>query len=246
MRFRPGCGPGIPARFARYSARRSGEPMTRALADGQRRVLADPQAQTGQDPAGVGTDQPRPRRRFLTRLGIRSGTDKEGRCGRKRGSTTHPRAAHALAIGLACLALGVAGFFTGASVLWFSSGPLPDLVRTAIGLAALVAARHAPTAEFLGAAPMVVLAGLPAVRDRGRRAGRPAGARGRVLAALGRHHPARRDHAGRGGDGAVSPAAPGRGAVAGQVRRAPGTVSHRRSPGGHGRLRIPRKGLPSR
>ncbi|WP_020672495.1 DUF4383 domain-containing protein [Amycolatopsis nigrescens] len=66
----------------------------------------------------------------------------------------------ALVIGCVYLVLGVVGFFVGTTVLWFSTGPLLDVVRTAIGLAALVAARRAVGAQFLGMALMVLLTGL--------------------------------------------------------------------------------------
>lgn len=57
----------------------------------------------------------------------------------------------ALVIGLVYLVLGIAGFFLNDGPLWvFHTSPLLDVVRTAIGLLALVAARKAATAQVIG------------------------------------------------------------------------------------------------
>lgn len=79
---------------------------------------------------------------------------------RTRERTAAATRAGALVIGIGYLALGVAGFFVATTVLWFSTGPVIDVVRTAIGLLALLAARRAAGAQFLGLALMVLLTGL--------------------------------------------------------------------------------------
>ncbi|KAA9150302.1 hypothetical protein FPZ12_041405 [Amycolatopsis acidicola] len=56
--------------------------------------------------------------------------------------TTSPVQLAALVIGVVYFVLGVAGFFTGRDVLWFSSGPVLDLLHTAIGLGAVMGLYH--------------------------------------------------------------------------------------------------------
>jgi hypothetical protein len=76
-------------------------------------------------------------------------------------TTTLPRL-YALVVGIIYLVLGVAGFFVATQIWVFSTGPLLDVVRTAIGLVALVAARRATTSQLLSWALFVLLAGLTA------------------------------------------------------------------------------------
>ncbi|GAB2958815.1 DUF4383 domain-containing protein [Amycolatopsis acidiphila] len=67
----------------------------------------------------------------------------------------------ALVIGVVYLVLGIAGFFLIDKPLWvFHTGPLLDVVRTAIGLLALVAARKGATAQVIGLVLFFGLAGF--------------------------------------------------------------------------------------
>jgi hypothetical protein len=67
----------------------------------------------------------------------------------------------ALVIGVVYLVLGIAGFFLIDKPLWvFHTGPLLDVVRTAIGLLALVAARRGTTAQVIGLVLFFGLAGF--------------------------------------------------------------------------------------
>jgi uncharacterized protein DUF4383 len=57
----------------------------------------------------------------------------------------------ALVIGMVFLALGVAGFFLRGNAVWvFHTSPLLDVVRIAIGVLGLFAARRDVTAQVLG------------------------------------------------------------------------------------------------
>jgi hypothetical protein len=79
---------------------------------------------------------------------------------RSRARASVPRAL-ALVIGVVYLVLGVVGFFLIDKPLWvFHTGPLLDVVRTAIGLLALVAARKGPTAQVIGLVLFFGLAGF--------------------------------------------------------------------------------------
>jgi hypothetical protein len=67
----------------------------------------------------------------------------------------------ALVIGVVYLVLGITGFFLIDQPLWvFHTGPLLDVVRTAIGLLALVAARKRSSAQVIGLVLFFGLAGF--------------------------------------------------------------------------------------
>lgn len=67
----------------------------------------------------------------------------------------------ALVIGVVYLVLGIVGFFLiDKPFLVFHTGPLLDVVRTAIGVLALVAARRGTTAQVIGFVLFFGLAGF--------------------------------------------------------------------------------------
>lgn len=63
----------------------------------------------------------------------------------------------ALLVGVVFLVLGIAGFATSGELLGFHTGTLLDVVRTAVGVLALIAARRGPSARIIG---LVVFFGL--------------------------------------------------------------------------------------
>ncbi|NKQ57170.1 DUF4383 domain-containing protein [Amycolatopsis sp. K13G38] len=69
--------------------------------------------------------------------------------------------AAALVIGIVYVVLGIGGFFAGGKeILVFHTGVLLDIMRTAIGLLALVAARRGAAAQVIELVTFFGLAGL--------------------------------------------------------------------------------------
>ncbi|NIH81173.1 DUF4383 domain-containing protein [Amycolatopsis viridis] len=66
----------------------------------------------------------------------------------------------ALVVGVVFLALGIAGFATSGEILGFHTGTVLDVLRTALGLLALLAAPRARTARVFGLAVFFPLLGV--------------------------------------------------------------------------------------
>jgi len=85
----------------------------------------------------------------------------------------------AMVLGVVYLVLGIGGFFAGGKeILFFHTGVLLDIVRTAIGLLALVAARRGPSAQVIELAVFFGLAGLTVYGILSTASGEPADVRG--------------------------------------------------------------------
>ncbi|GAA3825181.1 MULTISPECIES: DUF4383 domain-containing protein [Amycolatopsis] len=66
----------------------------------------------------------------------------------------------ALVVGVVFLALGIAGFATAGEILGFHTGTVLNVVRTALGLLGLIAARRARTARVFGLVAFFPLLGI--------------------------------------------------------------------------------------
>jgi hypothetical protein len=88
----------------------------------------------------------------------------------------------ALVIGVVYLALGIAGLFLRGNPIWgLHTGPLLDVIRIALGVLALVAARREVTAQVLGLVVFFGLAGFTVYGALSTATGQPTDVRAQLL-----------------------------------------------------------------